>query len=109
MLTACVQADSYFQVWALLDPWTVREIVLGHFPPLPGADEARGYLETLKQNGPAGEDVRETGRFLNGTFYSMANAAQFAPAQGHDLGARHESGEQLAERSEPAHRGVRDV
>ncbi|HYI25781.1 MAG TPA: hypothetical protein VD767_10255, partial [Thermomicrobiales bacterium] len=57
MLTACVLADSYFQAWALLDPWTVANQVEYALPPLTGVDEARAILEDLEANGPADADL----------------------------------------------------
>lgn len=55
MLMACTLANSYFQIWGLLDPFQVREYVTSILPPLTGEDEARAILEELEQTGTAGE------------------------------------------------------
>jgi hypothetical protein len=61
MWMACVLADSYFQVWALEDPFFVQRQVTAVLPPLTGEDEARTILEYLQDNGPSTEPAKEPG------------------------------------------------
>lgn len=58
MLMACVLADSYFQIWALFDPFWVQNFIMASLPPLTGEDGARAILEELEETGTAGEGPR---------------------------------------------------
>jgi hypothetical protein len=52
MFEACIEANSYFQVWATLTPTLVQESILGVLPPLTGEDDLRALLADLEANGP---------------------------------------------------------
>ncbi len=58
MLMACVLADSYFQIWALFEPFWVQDFIMASLPPLTGEDGARAILEELEETGTAGEGPR---------------------------------------------------
>jgi hypothetical protein len=66
MWMACILAESYFQVWALENPYFVREQIISALPPLTGEDEARAILEDLRDNGPANDPQAD------GTFYAFS-------------------------------------
>jgi len=57
MWMACILAESYFQFWALEDPYLVREQITSALPLLTGEDEARAILEDLRDNGPTADGV----------------------------------------------------
>lgn len=52
MFEACIEANSYFQVWALLSPSLLQEYMLAILPPLTGEEEFRAILADLEANGP---------------------------------------------------------
>lgn len=52
MFEACIEANSYFQVWALLEPTTLRDSILSALPPLMGEEQLRAELADLETNGP---------------------------------------------------------
>lgn len=51
MWMACILAESYFQVWAVQDPYLVQSDVISRIPTLTGIDQTRSILEELKLNG----------------------------------------------------------
>jgi hypothetical protein len=51
MFEACIEANSYFQVWALLSPTLLQEYMLAILPPLTGEEEFRAILADLEANG----------------------------------------------------------
>jgi hypothetical protein len=82
MLTACVLADSYFQVWALLEPYLVRDDAQYVLPPLTGEADARAILEDLESNGPGNLDEGEGASLPgSGVFGSLINKAKFNPPE----------------------------
>lgn len=60
MFEACIEANSYFQLWATLTPTLVHQSIIDVLPPLTGADDLRALLTDLESNGPGDPQDTET-------------------------------------------------
>ncbi len=52
MFEACIEANSYFQVWATWHPVLLQQSILAALPPLTSEDDLRAVLTDLEANGP---------------------------------------------------------